>query len=198
MHTYTAKTFDLPSLEGISTKQVEVHLKLYQGYVTHTNLIREKRAELSPDKEKNAFIINELRRRFAFEWDGMRMHEYYFEQFEGGANPPADSGPLLSAIVDKYQSMDGFRNHFEEVALSRGIGWTVLTYDPIGKTPHVSWVSDHELGQLAGLPVILALDMWEHAFMVDYVPGEKKKYIEAFFKNLNWQTIEARMNAAAK
>ena len=167
MHTYTAKTFDLPSLEGISTKQVEVHLKLYQGYVTHTNLIREKIAELSVDKEKNAFIISELRRRFAFEWDGMRMHEYYFEQFEGGANPPADSGPLLTSLVDKYESMDGFRTHFEEVALSRGIGWTVLTYDSIGKTPHISWVTDHELGQLAGLPVILALDMWEHAFMVD-------------------------------
>jgi Fe-Mn family superoxide dismutase len=76
----------------------------------------------------------------------------------------------------------------------RGIGWTILYYDPIGKTPHVAWINDHELGQLAGLPVIAALDMWEHAYMVDYVPAEKKNYIDAFLANMNWSVAEDRFN----
>jgi Fe-Mn family superoxide dismutase len=76
--------------------------------------------------------------------------------------------------------------------MTRGIGWTVLYHDPKGKTVHTAWVGDHELGQLAGLPVILAMDMWEHAFMVDYLPSEKKQYIEAFLKNTNWKVVESR------
>ena len=80
----------------------------------------------------------------------------------------------------------------------RGIGWTILAYDPIGKTPHIYWVNDHELGQLAGLPVILALDMWEHAYMVDYVPAEKKNYIEAFLNNVNWKVSSNRFDAINK
>lgn len=76
--------------------------------------------------------------------------------------------------------------------MSRGIGWSVLYFDPVGNTPHIAWVSDHELGQLGSLPIILAMDMWEHAFMVDFLPSEKKHYIEAFMKNLNWKVAEQR------
>lgn len=190
---YEPRTFDLPTLKGISEKQVEVHLGLYQGYVKHVNLIREKIAELKSDPEKNAYLISELRRRFAFEFDGMRMHEYYFEQFEGGVQGPISNSPLAKRAEEKYDSWDGFISHIKEVAGSRGIGWTVVYYDPRGETLHTVWVNDHELGQLSGLPIILALDMWEHAFMVDYVPGEKKKYVDAFFENLNWSVIERRM-----
>ncbi|MEK7505603.1 MAG: Fe-Mn family superoxide dismutase [Patescibacteria group bacterium] len=198
MHTYSPRQFSLPELKGISGKQLEVHLKLYQGYVTHTNLLREKLTEMSEDKEKNAYAIAELRRRFAFEFDGMRMHEYYFEQWEVGPKT-ADSDSSLSKVVsEKYGSWDRFISHFEEVALSRGIGWTILYYDPVGKTPHISWVTDHELGHLAGLPVILALDMWEHAFMADYMPADKKKYIAAFFENINWDVPEKRLEEAQK
>jgi Fe-Mn family superoxide dismutase len=193
--TYEARTFELPTLKGISAKQVEVHLALYQGYVKHVNLIREKIAELKEaDAEGNAYVIAELRRRFPFEFDGMRMHEYYFEQFEGGAQGPISNSPLAKKAEEKYESWNGFIAHIKEVAGSRGIGWTVVYYDSREEVLQTVWVNDHELGQLSGLPVILALDMWEHAFMVDYVPGEKKKYVEAFFENLNWSVIERRMN----
>lgn len=192
--TYETKTFDLPALNGISAKQIEVHLGLYQGYVKHVNLIREKIAELKNESvEKHAYLIAELRRRFAFEFDGMRMHEYYFEQFEGGAQGPISNSTLAKKAEEKYESWDGFIDHIKEVAGSRGIGWTVVYYDSRGETLHTVWVNDHELGQLSGLPVILALDMWEHAFMVDYIPGEKKKYVDAFFENLNWSVIEGRL-----
>ena len=195
---YEPKNFNLPELQGISSKQLEIHLKLYQGYVTHTNLIREKIAELSADTEKNAYLIAELRRRFAFEFDGMRMHEYYFEQFEGGASPLLPESTVGKLVSEKYGDVDKFIDHFKAVGMSRGIGWTILYYDPRGKTPHTTWVGDHELGQLAGLPVLCALDMWEHAYMIDYLPAEKKNYIEAFLKNTNWNVAENRMNLTIK
>jgi superoxide dismutase, Fe-Mn family len=191
---YQAKTFALPALTGISQKQVEVHLALYQGYVKHANLIKDKiRALKEADAEGNAYIIAELRRRFAFEFDGMRMHELYFTQFEGGPKTPNTNSSLATAATKKYGSWDGFMAHVREVAGSRGIGWVSVYHDPVHDELHTVYVGDHELGQLSGLPIVLALDLWEHAFMVDYVPADKKKYIDAFFDNLNWSVIEGRM-----
>lgn len=190
--TYTEQKFNIPDLKGLSTKQLEVHLGLYAGYVKHVNLIREKIHELETDKEKNGYLIAELRRRFSFEFDGMRMHEYYFESFEGGVQEIEDTSNLKTITENKYGSWNGFIDHFTAVGMSRGVGWAVLYYDPKGKTPHTAWVSDHELGTLAGLPILLAMDMWEHAFMVDYIPAEKKDYINAFLSNLNWSVVEER------
>jgi len=192
--TYETKTFDLPDLQGLSAKQIEVHLGLYGGYVKHVNLAREMIHALEKeDKEKNAYAIAELRRRFSFEFCGMRMHEYYFEQWEKSSVEANLNGTLAHAVAEKYGNWNNFLEHFKTVGGgTRGIGWTVLYFDPRGKTPHITWIGDHELGVLAGLPVLLAMDMWEHAYMVDYTPAEKKKYIEAFFQNLNWSVIEKR------
>ncbi|MDE1919235.1 MAG: superoxide dismutase [Patescibacteria group bacterium] len=208
---YIAKQFNLPSLEGISEKQVKVHLALYEGYVKQVNLIMGKIQALkeaaktaeggSPDGKPsrdaagNAYLIAELRRRFAFEFDGMRMHEYYFEQFEGEKGGDRSSA-LAKAAEEKYGSGENFIAHIKEVAGSRGIGWVVVYADPRAHTLHTVFVNDHELGQLAGLPIILALDLWEHAFMVDYVPAEKKNYVDAFLANLNWSVVEKRFEAA--
>ncbi len=196
--TYTTRTFSLPELTGLSAKQIEVHLGLYGGYVKHVNLIREKIAELSQNQEANAYTIAELRRRFAFEFNGMRMHEYYFEQFEGGAVAHDAQSALVKAATEKYSSYDALVAHVREVAGSRGIGWVVVYFDTVGNTLHTVFVNDHEVGQLAGLPVILALDLWEHAFMVDYLPTEKAQYIDAFFQNFNWSVAEARCEQAQK
>lgn len=192
--SYEAKKFALPELKGISTKQIEVHLALYQGYVKHANLIHDKiKALKEADAEGNAYIIAELRRRFAFEFDGMRMHEHYFNQFEGGSVAPTPSSLLAEKASKKYGSWDGFIAHLKEVAGSRGIGWVTVYHDTQEDEAHVVYVGDHEIGQLSGLPIILALDLWEHAFMVDYVPSDKKKYIDAFFDNLNWSVVESRV-----
>ncbi len=199
--TYTAKTFDLPALEGLSEKQIKVHLGLYEGYVKNVNLVLEtlKGYAAYGDKasEGDKYAIAELRRRFAFEFDGMRMHEYYFEQFEGEKGGSPESA-LAKAAAEKYGSGENFIAHIKEVAGSRGIGWVVVYFDPRGKTIHTVFVNDHELGQLAGLPVLLALDLWEHAFMVDYVPAEKKNYVDAFLANLNWSVVEKRFDEAMK
>ena len=194
--TYTARTFSLPALTGLSSEQISVHLALYEGYVKHTNLILDTIKKLrEQDAEGNAFLINELRRRLGFEFDGMRMHEYYFEQFEGGAAAPATNGALVSQIEKKYGSWDAGIAHIKEVAGTRGIGWVVMYYDPKAETLHTAWVDDHQLGQLSGLPIILAVDLWEHAFMVDYRPAEKKSYVEAFLTNVNWTVAEERLAA---
>lgn len=195
---YTARTFEFGELKGISKKQVEVHLALYEGYVKHTNLILSTIKELrEADCEKHAFVINELRRRLGFEFDGMRMHEYYFEQFEGADKLPADSSPLKDAAEERYGSWDGFISHIKEVAGTRGIGWIVVYFDAADRMLHTAYVGDHELGQFAGLPIILAIDLWEHAYMVDYVPADKKKYIDAFLGNLTWGVCEGRFSRAA-
>ncbi len=190
---YTARTFAIPELKGISKKQVDVHLALYEGYVKHTNLILDTIKRLrEEDAEKNAFIINELRRRLGFEFDGMRMHEYYFEQFEGGAKEAHKTSALKDLAEERYGDWDKFVAHIKEVAGTRGIGWVIVYFDPADRILHTAWISDHELGQFAGLPIILAIDMWEHAFMVDYVPAEKKNYVDAFLDNLNWSVAEKR------
>lgn len=188
--TYKEQQFDILELEGISEKQIQAHLGLYAGYVKHVNLIREKIEEHKGDD----YVVAELRRRFSFEFDGMRMHEYYFSALEGGAKEVNKDSELVKALSEKYGSWEGFIEHFKAVGKSRGIGWTVLYWDPKGKTPHVAWAGDHELGTLAGLPILLAMDMWEHAFMVDYLPAEKGKYIDAFLNNVNWSFAENRFN----
>ena len=192
MKKYEEKKFDIPSLAGLSEKQVAEHLKLYVGYVKHVNLIVENVEELSRSSEKNAYLISEIRRRFAFEFDGMRMHEYYFESFVGGKHEHNASHPLLVALTEQYGSFENWSTQFKTTAGSRGIGWTILSHDSRTGNLINHSVGDHELGHLAGLHVILALDMWEHAYMIDYTPGEKKQYIEAFFENLNWGVSESR------
>lgn len=192
---YTAKTFNLPTLKGLSEKQIQVHLALYEGYVKHTNLIVDTIARLkSEDAEKNAYAINELRRRLGFEFDGMRMHEYYFEQLEQGPAALDPNSALAQAATEKYGGVDGLLSHLKEVAGTRGIGWVVLYADPRANTLHTAFVNDHELGQLS-LPVILAIDLWEHAFMVDYVPAEKKTYVQAYLDNVNWSVAQSRFDA---
>ena len=191
--TYTAKTFSLPTIEGLSPKQIDVHLKLYAGYVTHTNLILATIEELrTADAAKNAYTINELRRRLGFEFDGMRMHEYYFAQLEGGATPAGEK--LTTLATAKYGSVDGLLAHIREVAGTRGIGWVVVYHDKEANTLHTAFVNDHELGQLSGLPIVYALDLWEHAFMVDYVPADKKNYVDVILANTNWSVVDSRLN----
>lgn len=193
MKTFTPRTFTIPELKGISQKSVDEHIKLYQGYVKHANLILEKIAEFSKDPasaEANAYAINEMQRRFGFEFDGMKNHEYYFEQFEGGANQNIST--LKTAIEEEWGSFDAWLARFKAIGLTRGIGWAILYYDKTTDRLVQTWVDEQHLGQLNDVKVILALDMWEHSYLFDYVPADKKKYIEAVFENLNWEVVEKR------
>lgn len=195
METFTAKTFDIPKLVGISEKNTEEHLKLYKGYVNNTNLIFNKINELKNDLEKNTYVLGELQRRFGFEFDGMRNHEYFFSAFSGGKKEINKTGDLYKKIEKEWSSFENFLAYFKFVATTRGIGWTILYHDKISDKLIIAWVDEHHLGQLTGLSPILCLDMWEHAYVYDYPTSEKKKYIEAFFENLNWEKIEENFNS---
>lgn len=195
---FTPKTFQIPELKGISAKNIEEHLKLYQGYVKFSNHILEKIDELKADAEKNAYELGELQRRFAFEFDGMRNHEYYFGSLEGGAIALTAGSPLYTAMEKRFGSLDASIAQFKSVALTRGIGWAMLYYDHQTGTLLTQWVDEQHLGQLTGLSPVLALDMWEHAFVYDYATSEKKKYVEAYFENLNWSVIEKNFNEAKR
>jgi Fe-Mn family superoxide dismutase len=194
--TYTPKTFNLPALTGLSEKQIKVHLALYEGYVKHVNLIMSMSNMYGKTEDEGGkYSLAEFRRRFAFEFNGMRLHEYYFEQFEGEKGGSPESA-LAKAAAEKYGSGEEFIGHIRSIASSRGIGWVIVYADARANTIHTAFVNDHEIGTLAGLPIVLALDLWEHAYMVDYVPADKKNYIDAFFANLNWSVVEERFAKA--
>lgn len=196
MEKFQAIQFNIPELKGISKKNIEEHLKLYAGYVKNTNLIFEKMGELMQDPEKNAFLAGELMRRVGFEFNGMRNHEYYFRSLEGGARPlPADSG-FKKAIEKVAGSFEAGMGGFKTLAMTKGVGWAILYWDKVSGQIIPAWVDEQHSGQLNGLGYVLGIDMWEHAFVYDYPTSEKKKYIEAFFENLNWEAIEDNFQKA--
>lgn len=188
---YTEKTFVLSGLEGLSDKQISEHLNLYRGYVKNTNALLLKIEDLKKDSDANALALSELSRRFAFEWNGMRLHELYFGAL-GNKKVLTPNGNLEKTIIAQYGSFETWLAEFTAHGLMRGIGWVILSYDKEQKILLSRWVSDHELSHLAGLPIILAMDMWEHSYLFDYLPSGKKDYIATFFKNLNWEVIEGR------
>lgn len=190
MEHFTAKTFTVPTLIGISAKNIEEHLKLYAGYVKHANLILEKITEYTKDAETNAYVLGELQRRFSFEFDGMRNHEYYFASLESGPQAINTESALYKKITEQFGSYDAWLIRFKAIALTRGVGWAILYYDAQTDKLLNTWVEEQHLGHLTGLAPILALDVWEHAYVADYHPSGKKQYVEDFFTNLNWGVIE--------
>lgn len=196
METFKTKTFQLEELKGISPKNIEEHLKLYKGYVTNANLIFNKISELKDEPEKNAFVLGELQRRFGFEFGGMRNHEYYFASLSGGSKEINEDSKLYGAIKKEWGTFENFLIHFKFVATTRGIGWSILYYDKVYDKLIISWVDEQHIGQLVGLSPIITLDMWEHAYVYDYPTSEKKKYIDAFFDNLNWEVVEENFEKA--
>jgi Fe-Mn family superoxide dismutase len=189
---FETKTFNIPLIEGISQKTIEEHLKLYAGYVKHTNLIEEKIKEYSIDSEKNAYILGELQRRYGFEFDGMRNHEYYFEQLEGDSKQIAMDGPLGKQMEKDFGSIDSWLQRFKAICLTRGIGWAVLYWDNQSKKLINSWVDEQHLGHLNGLDFIYGIDMWEHSYLMDYIPADKKKYVESYLNATNQEVSERR------
>ncbi|MFA6006149.1 MAG: Fe-Mn family superoxide dismutase [Candidatus Paceibacterota bacterium] len=192
---YEEKKFALGSLKGLSEKQVSEHLKLYSGYVKNTNELLSK-LEAGISSGWDAYTLAELRRRMGFEFNGMRLHEYYFKQFESGS--VFDGTALKDAVLAQYASLDNWRSQVSAAAMARGAGWVLLLRDRAINKLMIQWVSDHDMGMIAGVDVIMALDVWEHAYLLDYLPSRRKDYIAAFFDNLNWSVLESRFERTDK
>jgi Fe-Mn family superoxide dismutase len=191
---YEEKKFTLPTMQGISDESVTQHLGLYAGYVKNFNAISAAIEDLLKDPEKNALPIAELRRRHSFEFDGMKLHELYFPQFEGGAKPLAPDSALAQALTAHWGDAGAAEARTRQTAGIRGPGWSLLYYNPEARSFHMGFVGEQHQGHFVGLPVILALDVWEHAYILDYGAAGRGKYIDAFFKNLNWSVVEERFS----
>jgi Fe-Mn family superoxide dismutase len=191
---YAEKDFShLKGLTGISDKTLEIHLGLYAGYVKNTNTLNERVIELTENGKSGTPEYSELKRRYGWEYNGKVLHEYYFGNLKAGGSELKESSAIGKLMQETYSSVDVWKNDFMKVGAMRGVGWAILFQDPSTKTLSNHWISSHEEGNIAGFAPILVMDVWEHAFLLDYKPSERAKYIEAFFSNIDWAAVEGRL-----
>jgi superoxide dismutase, Fe-Mn family len=189
---YTVKDYSrLLGMQGFSDTLLKNHFTLYQGYVTNTNKLMETLGQMLKEGKTGTPEFAELKRRFGWEFNGMRLHEYYFENL-GGKGGLDKGGKLSKKISEDFGSYENWEKEFKGVGAMRGIGWAVLYQDSSNGNLINFWINEHDVGHPAGCSPILILDVFEHAFMIDY--GLKKAdYIEAFFKNIDWKAAEGRL-----
>ena len=186
--TYQAKDYsNLIGMEGFSETLLKNHFTLYQGYVTNTNKLWDLLTAMLKEGKAGTPEYSELKRRFGFEFNGMRLHEYYFENL-GGKAPLEKTGALAEKVAGAYGSYDAWEQDFRATGAIRGIGWVILYQDDVTGWLFNQWINEHEVGHLAGCRPILVMDVFEHAFITDY--GLKRAdYIAAFFQNINWGVV---------
>ena len=190
--SYTAKEYgQLIGMEGFSETLLKNHFTLYQGYVTNTNKVLDTLDQLLADGKTATPEFAELKRRLGWEFNGMRLHELYFENL-GGKAPLNKGGKLGAKLAESFGSVENWEKDFRGVGAMRGIGWAVLYQDTASGRLINFWVNEHDVAHPAGCTPLLIMDVFEHAFMLDY--GLKRAdYIEAFFKNVDWAAVEARL-----
>ncbi len=188
---YNAKDYSgLIGVQGMSEALLKNHFTLYQGYVANTNKLLETLGEMAAKGETGTPGYAELKRRLGWEFNGMRLHEYYFENLGGSGKPEAGS-QLSKALAADFGSLEAWERDFRAAGAMRGIGWVVLYRDAASGRLINFWINEHDSGHPAGCSPILVMDVFEHAYMLDY--GLKRAdYIEAFFKNINWSEAERR------
>ena len=198
---YKAQQFNLSGLTGISDQTLEMHFKLYEGYVKETNKLSEKIQEFIKDgnvDQEEMPAYSELTRRLGFEFNGMVLHEYYFENLRPAADPrPPTSSGLAQALGGSFESIEQWMTDFHAIGEMRGVGWVILFEDPVTDRLSNHWITLHQEGIPAGFKPLLVMDVWEHAFMRDYKATERKKYVEAFFRNIDWALVERRLQQTA-
>lgn len=192
-----AKDFSgLIGMNGLSDTLLNNHFKLYQGYVKNTNTILEKLKGMLTDKKSNTPEYAELKRRLGWEFNGVLLHEYYFENLKGKELLDINS-TLYKKITEDFGSFDNWKEDFISTGLMRGIGWVVLYWEPrTGKLINV-WINEHDVGHISAARPILVMDVFEHAYMPDY-QLDREKYIETFFKNINWNVASKRFGKCLK
>ena len=198
MKTYQARQFNLSNLQGISDETLEMHFKLYEGYVKETNKLNDKIAEFVKDAkvDQDEFAeYSELTRRLGFEYNGMVLHEYSFDNLKrgGGNGDPERNSRFIQAAESSYGSYEIWKADFVGIGKMRGVGWAISYQNPNNGLLSNHWITLHETGNVAGFTPVLVMDVWEHAFILDYKPAERPKYIEAFFSNIDWAGVDQRL-----
>jgi superoxide dismutase, Fe-Mn family len=195
--SYDVKSFDLNGLVGISDRTLEMHLKLYEGYVKAANQLTIQIDEMLKDgriDHEETPAYSELTRRLGFEFNGMVLHEYYFWNLhKSPAMKPAKGSAFVEAAEDSFGTYDMWKLDFSSIGKMRGVGWAVCCVNPHSGRLSNHWISLHEHGHVAGFVPVLVMDVWEHAYLLDYKPSERAAYIEAFFANIDWKSVENRL-----
>lgn len=193
---YTVKEFNLRGLNGISDKTLEMHFKLYEGYVKATNTLNEHIANILKDgkvDQEEMPAYSEFTRRLGFEYNGMVLHELYFENMSSqGSKGPQSHPAVKKAIQDSFGSVDIWKTDFSSAGKMRGVGWVICYQNPENGRLSNHWISLHEFGNVAGFRPLLVMDVWEHAYLLDYQPSERGEYIESFLSNVNWAVVAKR------
>ncbi|MFA5361680.1 MAG: Fe-Mn family superoxide dismutase [Candidatus Omnitrophota bacterium] len=188
---YQAKDFArLTGMSGFSDILLNNHFKLYQGYVKNVNTLQERLNALLAEGKDRTPEYAELKRRFGWEFNGMRLHEYYFENM-GGKKPLDSKGALHKKISDDFGSFEAWKQDFVSTGVMRGIGWVILYQDAQNGKLFNAWINEHDAGHLSGAKPLLVMDVFEHAFITDY-QLERIKYIEAFFNVIDWDAVQSR------
>ncbi|MEM7819610.1 MAG: superoxide dismutase [Candidatus Aenigmatarchaeota archaeon] len=192
--TYEPKNFDyLLGISGFSEQLLKNHFILYQGYVTNTNKILETLNNLI--KEGKIIEFAELKRRFCWEFNGMRLHELYFENITKEFSEIDRNSELFKKIEKDFGSFENWEKDFKTIGTMRGIGWVILYYDPKAHILLNVWINEHDVGHLVENIPILIMDVFEHAYMIDY-GLRRADYIENFFKAINWKVLINRFKNA--
>ena len=197
-NTYKLKQFDLSGLNGISDKTLELHFKLYEGYVKETNNLTERISKFLEDgkvDQDEMPAYSELTRRLGFEYNGMVLHEYYFGNMKRhGSGDPAKDSNFTKAAEESFGSYQTWKADFVGIGKMRGVGWAMCYQNPANGQLSNHWITLRETGNVSGFTPVLVMDVWEHAFLLDYKPAERPKYIEAFFTNIDWDAVEGRLS----
>jgi len=191
---YEAKNFEsLLGMKGFGDQLLKNHFTLYQGYVTNTNKVSDALLAMAKDGKTSTPEYAELKRRFGWEFNGMRLHEYYFENIVKDGKAIDKNTNLYKKIVSEFGSYENWEKDFKATGAMRGIGWVILYYDPLEGRLFNTWINEHDVGHLCGAMPLIIMDVFEHAYMIEY--GLKKAdYIESFFKVIDW-TIEPKMDS---
>ena len=189
---YSAKDYgNLIGMKGFSETLMKNHFTLYQGYIANTNKLIDLLSLMLKEGKTGTPEYAELKRRLGFEFNGMRLHEYYFDNL-GGKTPLDKSTALAKKLADAFGSQEDWQRDFKATGSMRGIGWAILYQDVTTGGLLNQWINEHETGHLAGCKPLLVMDVFEHAFMIDY--GLKRAdYIEAFFNNVQWDAVRVRL-----
>lgn len=193
MREYAPRTFDrLKGLTGFSDARMQGHLLLYTGHVANVNHLSARLAAMLKEGRSAVPEYAELSRRFAWEFNGMRLHELFFDGLSKTPRPLDTQSLLHSKILDDFSSMADWETDFRATATTRGPGWAALYHDPVSGRLHDSWIEEHDESQLAGCTPLLVVDVHEHAYLQDY-GAQRPAYLDAVMRHLDWVTIAGRL-----
>lgn len=193
---YEKKDFEhLLGLPGFSDEMLSTHFGLYEGYVKNVQKISESIPKLAEENKLDTLEYAELKRRFGWEWNGMRLHEYYFSNLTKDPRTFDEDSTLAAQIKKDFGSFEAWEKYFRATGMMRGIGWVILYFDPMAQKLFDVWIGEHDAGHFAGAIPLLVMDVFEHAYFTDY-SSKRPDYIEAFMKAIDWEVVGARYDMA--